>query len=167
MRQLGTPTVVPLGKFAHAFPVPDYFAYGSNLSGRQVFRRCPDAAFLAIARLDGFALAFTRPSRRWGGHAADVLPQPHSHVWGVLWRISEADLLALDRFEGVASGAYVRATGSVVTANGASVAAEVYRVAAPADLGAPSPRYLHVILEGAREHGLPSDWLHHLASFAS
>lgn len=143
--------------------MPVYFAYGSNLSARQMAVRCPSAVRLGPARLDGFRLAFDHPSRRWGGYAADVVPAPGAHTWGGLWTVSEVDLAALDRFEGVAVGAYARHLLPV--AGGLVRDAVVYRVASPQAEGAPAPRYLHVILEGAREFGLPAEWLRHLASF--
>jgi gamma-glutamylcyclotransferase (GGCT)/AIG2-like uncharacterized protein YtfP len=142
-----------------------YFAYGSNLSSRQMLARCPGAAAVGPASLVGFQLAFDRPSRRWGGHAADVLPRPGSLVWGMLWEVSASDLAELDRFEGVASGAYIRANAVVALMSGMHARAEVYRVATPAVPALPSPRYLHVILEGAREQALPGDWIRHLATF--
>ncbi len=145
--------------------MPCYFAYGSNLSSRQMLFRCPGATALGPARLDGYRLAFTRPSRRWGGNAADILPDRLSHVWGVAWDVSGAHLESLDRFEGVASGAYQRIDVSLST-DSAELAAIAYAVVAPEEDGRPSSRYLHTILEGAREHGLPASWLAHLASFA-
>ena len=141
-----------------------YFAYGSNLSTRQMASRCPGAIALGPGRLDGFALAFTRPSRRWGGSAADILREPRSHVWGVVWCVTDDDLAALDRFEGVATGGYRRFEVDVSLYR-ETVTAVTYAVVDPIPGGAPSGRYLHTILEGARQHGLPTDWIARLVAF--
>jgi gamma-glutamylcyclotransferase (GGCT)/AIG2-like uncharacterized protein YtfP len=146
--------------------MPCYFAYGSNLSARQMAFRCPGATALGPARLDGYQLAFTRPSRRWGGCAADILPAPGSHAWGLAWNVSEAHLESLDRFEGVASGAYRRLEVSLIAPR-AELDAIAYAVVEPEEGGHPSARYLHTILEGAREHGLPAPWLRHLTRLAT
>ena len=140
-----------------------YFAYGANCSSRQMAMRCPGAVALGAARLEGFRLAFDRPSRRWGACAADVVPDPTASTWGVAWEVDEGHLARLDRFEGVATGGYFR-DSQVIVAGGRSFPAEVYRVVTPAAEGAPSGRYLHTILEGAREFGLPGEWLRYLCS---
>jgi hypothetical protein len=125
--------------------------------------RCPGAVALGPACLEHFRLAFDRPSLRWGGCAADVVPDPTARTWGVAWQVDEGHLARLDRFEGVASGAYYR-DSQVIRAGGRSFPAEVYRVVTPAAEGAPSGRYLHTILEGAREFGLPREWVRYLCS---
>lgn len=142
-----------------------YFAYGSNLSSRQMQARCPGAIPVGPARLDSYALVFDRPSRRWGGHAADVVPAADGDTWGFLWQVDDRHLAALDRFEGVHTGGYARETVALHGPGRLPFPGEVYRVVSPGAPGMPSPRYLHTILEGAREHGLPAHWLAHLASF--
>jgi gamma-glutamylcyclotransferase (GGCT)/AIG2-like uncharacterized protein YtfP len=143
--------------------VSTYFAYGANCSSRQMASRCPGAVALGPACLEGFRLAFDRPSRRWGGYAAGVVPDPTRHTWGVAWQVDEGHLARLDRFEGVAVGAYLRES-VVIRVAGRSTRAEVYRIVTPAAAGAPSGRYLHTIIEGAREFGLPREWLLYLHS---
>lgn len=145
--------------------MPYYLAYGSNLSSRQMTARCPGAFALGPASLDGYTLAFTRRSRRWGGHAADVLPRAGARTWGVAWQVDEHHLDALDHFEGVPTGVYARHTVTAQLPGGPKIEAVTYRVVRPVD-GSPSARYLHTILEGAREFGLPSEWIAHLATFA-
>jgi gamma-glutamylcyclotransferase (GGCT)/AIG2-like uncharacterized protein YtfP len=50
--------------------------------------------------LPNHALAFGGYSQRWEGAVASVVPAPGLQVEGLLYRIDEADLLALDVFEG-------------------------------------------------------------------
>ena len=74
-----------------------YFAYGSNMNMDQMAFRCPDASVVGVVRVDDYRLTFCG-----SGYAgvATILPQPGSHVDGVLWRISAADEKHLDFYEG-------------------------------------------------------------------
>lgn len=75
-----------------------YFAYGSNMSLRQMAHRCPAAKPLGIASRDGFCFAF----RSHGGpHGyATLLPQKGSTVAGLLWSITPECERSLDGYEG-------------------------------------------------------------------
>ena len=75
-----------------------YFAYGSNMDLNQMAFRCPDAQALETVRLEGYRLAF----RSNGGNrgVATILPDPDSHVDGVLWEISPEDERNLNFYEG-------------------------------------------------------------------
>lgn len=136
-----------------------YFAFGSNMSARQMGSRCPGAVALGPARLDGFRLAFDLPSRYWGGWVADVVPAEGVAVWGVLWRLSPEHWRMLDDYEDVEEGRYRRDTVEVTGPGGSRVRAQLYRVVRPQGEGRPSERYLRALLEGAREHGLPPDYI--------
>ena len=146
--------------------MPNYFAYGSNMSSAQMAERCPGASSLGAARLDGFALSFDRWSDRRGGYVADVLPSPGGSVWGVLWRVTSEHLVMLDRHEGVAAGAYRREFVRVQSASG-HIDAVAYRVCEPALPGSPPAAYLALILEGAKEHGLPAAYVAGIQAVAS
>lgn len=76
-----------------------YFAYGSNLDAEQMRARCPTARGLGCARLPGHTLAFTHYSTRWQGGAADVVRDPGSAVWGVVYAMGPDDFQKLDHFE--------------------------------------------------------------------
>jgi gamma-glutamylcyclotransferase len=76
------------------------FAYGSNLSVRQMRSRCPSARVEARAALPNHALAFGGFSRRWGGAVASVVPEPGSLVEGLLYCVGRSDLSELDAYEG-------------------------------------------------------------------
>ena len=91
-----------------------YFAYGSNLDADQMRERCPSSAPLFRARLEGYRLDFTHPSRRWAGGAADVLPQVGACVWGCVYQLDPDDARLLDRFE----GGYERVTLEVIDDSG-------------------------------------------------
>ena len=64
-----------------------YFAYGSNLDGAQMRRRCPTSAPAGPATLDGWRLAFGGHSRTWGGPVATLVKDPDEWVDGLLYAL--------------------------------------------------------------------------------
>jgi gamma-glutamylcyclotransferase (GGCT)/AIG2-like uncharacterized protein YtfP len=122
---------------------PLIFAYGSNLDAAQMRRRCPSAAFAGRAALRGYQLAFAGHSAAWGGAVATLLPARAGLVQGALYRLSLADRLLLDRYEGVPL-VYQRVGVSLRDEHGRRRRAHVY-VLTGRTPGAPSARYLAVI----------------------
>jgi gamma-glutamylcyclotransferase len=139
-----------------------YFAYGSNMSRTQMAERCPGAALVGVARLPRHRLAFNRESRRWGGQVASIVGDEAGEVWGALWEVTAEHMEALDRWEGVAGGAYRRQEVRVEQ-GGAAVEAMAYVVGTPGAEGPPAAAYLSVLLEAARELGLDADYVRALA----
>lgn len=82
--------------------MPLYFAYGSNMSPRQMQRRCPGAQAVGVAALRGWRFII---STRGG---ANVVPDKASLVYGVLWHVEGHHLADLDGWEGVSAGVYRR-----------------------------------------------------------
>ena len=76
-----------------------YFAYGSNMNWPQMQRRCPSARFVCVGRLINYQFGITRHSRLRDCGTANVFPAPGKEVWGIVYDISDADLLILDSFE--------------------------------------------------------------------
>src|SRR5215471_3552853 len=85
------------------------FAYGSNLHVGQMAQRCPAAKPLGRIILPDWKLVFRG--------VADCVPEPGAVCYGGVWRITQDCERALDRYEGVRSGAYrkqyVPVTGDV------------------------------------------------------
>ncbi len=77
-----------------------YFAYGSNLDGAQMLRRCPQARLVGPAYLPHHRLVFAGYSRRWDGAVASLESKRGGKVEGLLYLLSKSDLVSLDRFEG-------------------------------------------------------------------
>jgi hypothetical protein len=136
--------------------MPLYFAYGSNMDRDAMAARCPQSRAIGPARL---------PRHRFliiaDGYAS-ITRDPRRTVFGVLWDISLGDMKALDRYEGLHRGLYVKITQPVITANGA-VRAIIYLARSTAP-GRPRPGYLEGVVEAARSWGLPDDYLHELAT---
>ena len=141
-----------------------YFAYGSNMDPVQMAERTPGARALGAARLDGYRLTFTRDSPAWGGGVGHIEVDPDDVVWGVLWDATEADMTALDEYEGIAGGAYVRDLVTV-THDGDEVEAIVY-LAVPRGFKQPSKRYIAALVRGAEAHGLPEPYVGRLRALS-
>lgn len=136
----------------------DYFAYGSNLSTRQMKQRIGSAPVARLALLKDYHLVFN--CQVGDDYFANIVPSPGQCVWGVIYRCELRAMLLLDRYEGVGQGCYRRLHMEVET-DGLAHFVEVY-VASPAPLfqaGLPTADYLARIISGAKEHLLPEDYI--------
>ncbi|HXG70824.1 MAG TPA: gamma-glutamylcyclotransferase family protein [Gemmatimonadaceae bacterium] len=133
------------------------FAFGSNMcSGRfRDYGVSPEGAG-KLALLSGYGLRFTKPSVDGSGKA-HVEPEEGAEVWGVLYSIPDADLPTLDVGEG---RGYARHRRSVRTAQ-EDVEAWVYEAVHPSRDPALRPYswYTRFLVEGAKEHNLPADYV--------
>ena len=132
-----------------------YFAYGSNMSRAWMRELCPKAEALGPAMLADHRFLVMS-----GGYAS-VLPHAGDAVHGVLWRIAQADLHALDRYEDVAGGLYDRWM-IPVQHRGDRRTALIYvgRSDAP---GRARPEYCELLLSAARDWELPAAYVANLA----
>jgi hypothetical protein len=135
-----------------------YFAYGSNLASRRMLARVPGARARGRAVLDGFRLLADKPGRD-GSAKLNLVRAPGACVWGAVWALREPDLLVLDRFE----GGYARVALSV-RSEAAPLAATTYLSRQSCADPALARDYKALVLEGAREHGLPAEWISLLES---
>ena len=135
-----------------------YFGYGSNMSSAMMREWCPNHRLIGKAQLIGWKLAFTRLSQRWGAGVADIVESKNSVVWGGLYEISESDLNALDKKEG--NGKNYQRIECDTVADGQSYHAFSYVVIDKAVDAIPtSVAYRDTMLQGARELGLPDDYI--------
>jgi hypothetical protein len=140
--------------------VPDlYFAYGSNLSYRRLAERIPGPESLGAARLADYRLVFNKLSTDGSGKA-NLVPCPGEEAWGVLWRISQRAWPVLDGFE----PGYTRTPCSVRDGADRAHAASVYLRPGEGPEEAPYDWYLEFLLEGARENGLPAEYVRRLSA---
>jgi len=142
-----------------------YFAYGSNMSRAQVRQRTGEPAEEKIARLENYALNFDKVARGGSG-TANLVAAEGQVVYGVLYRLSEQQLKALDRFGGVPEH-YRRSEMNVVDEQGNKIAAQVYLARKLRKGLKPDRSYLQRIIEGAEEHGLPADYIDKLKKVTS
>ena len=142
-----------------------YFAYGSNMCTRYLRDCCPSAEPVMPAVLANFHIEFRRFSTNLGGGISTIQPAPGEIVHGVLFTIPRAEIEALDVLENVPDGLYARDTFMMLDATGAWRRAELYRIVTPEGPFAPADQYIDWMLEGAREHGLPDDYIAGIAGF--
>ena len=141
-----------------------YFAYGSNLDpdtfvGRRRMR--PVSAICVCAH--GHRLVFDLPVGPGERAVANLGPDPGFATWGVAYEITSEQAVWLDRTEGVPR-AYTRVALDVTAEDGSVVEAFSYGSSRGIDGRKPSPRYMGIILAGARHHGLPAHWIEWLES---
>lgn len=131
-----------------------YFAYGSNLNVARLRRRVASARVRSAAWLADRALTLDKRGADGSGKA-NLAERPGARVWGVLYEIDVAHWPRLDRCE----PGYLRVAVSAFAAGGARCAAQTYVSRQLTRDPLPFSWYKRLMIEGAREHGLPEDWL--------
>jgi gamma-glutamylcyclotransferase (GGCT)/AIG2-like uncharacterized protein YtfP len=136
-----------------------YFAYGSNMSRQPMQARCPTAVGAGVATLRNHRFVIMA-----NGYAS-VAPALSEDVHGFLWRIGSRDLAALDAYEDVAGGLYRQAMLPVLQ-DTITVNALVY-LGCEMRQGRPRPGYIPLVLDAARECGLPAAYIASLARYVA
>lgn len=136
-----------------------YFAYGSNLNTNNMHRRCGDhIKIIGPAKLNNYELTFDRRGY------ANIIPKEAGHVWGLIWEIDQACVDALDIYEGYPK-MYDRQNISVIL-DDQNIGAFVYIQPADQSGGRPAKNYLeNLIIVGAKENGLPVEWIRKLEEY--
>ena len=139
------------------------FAYGSNLLAERLLARVPQARFVGIGHLLGWRFALNIRSEDGSAKANAVrTDHPEDVLPGALYELDEAGKAVLDRFEDV-GGAYRIEPATAETAAGPR---EVYLYAGNASHFVehlpPYDWYLGYILAGARQRGLPAEFIKRL-----
>ncbi|KAK5911255.1 hypothetical protein CgunFtcFv8_005449 [Champsocephalus gunnari] len=141
-----------------------YFAFGSNLLKERLQLANPTAIFYTTGRLKDYKLNFGVYQKYvdniWHGGVATIEPCRGAEVWGVIWTLSNKNLLSLDNQEGVNASYYSPLEISVETDKGLLLC-RTYQMnnfhACP-----PSLQYKQVVCLGAEQNGLPVDYLKRL-----
>lgn len=139
-----------------------YFAYGSNMSVARLHARVPGARRLGLATLAGHALRFHKCGAD-GSAKLDVVATGDAadRVLGVLFGLTATEKAVLDAIEGPG---YEGVTVAVGNAEGAVVEAFMYRALRVDAALRPFAWYVHHVLTGAREAGLPADYVARIAA---
>jgi gamma-glutamylcyclotransferase len=131
-----------------------YFAYGSNISQRQMLERCPDAHKLGVAILYGWVRTFHVPAPHLGGATAGIEPSndEREYVDGVAYELTPTDKVRLDDIE---RGGYAPQVVGIKL-KGKHVEAYTH---VPLDTSThpplqPTREYIEIIMDGARENGM-------------
>jgi len=146
-----------------------YFAYGSNLSLEQIGQKCSNPRVLGIARLAAHKIGFYGYSAVWDGAVETVVPDEQSEVWGVLYQLEASDWERLDNCEDAradGTGAYFHYPVEVLDEQQTIREATIYKKDRLGQPQHPSTEYLSVIIQGAKEQGLPESYVAALQSIA-
>jgi len=143
-----------------------YFAFGANMhDGAFRERRGMRPIAWRAGRVRGYRLRFNLEGRPKGKAApANLSPDPNAEVWGVLYQITRAGLVRLDSTEGVPGRRYRHLWVDAEDSGGNTVEAVTYIADGMAKDRSPSLRYITLLREGARAHGLPEHYLRFLDS---
>ncbi len=131
-----------------------YYAYGSNMNTARLLERVPGAQPLGPARLEGWRLCCTKPGADGSGKA-NLIEDPKSTTWGVLYALGPDDWERLDAFE----PGYARAEHPVLDESGTSWRAQLYLWTKTTPELPMLAGYRDQLLAGARGHGLPPDYV--------
>ncbi|GGX86476.1 hypothetical protein GCM10007160_12230 [Litchfieldella qijiaojingensis] len=138
-----------------------YFAFGANMhdSAFRERRRMRPLEW-RVGRINDYRLRFNLEGRPKGKAApANIESCPGDEVWGVLYKITRRDLIWLDSTEGVPGRRYRQIWLDAEDANGQPVEAVTYIAKGKEIDGNPSLRYITLLRDGARAHGLPEHWV--------
>lgn len=140
-----------------------YFAYGSNMSIKRIRSRISSARVVCSGVLPRHALKFHKQGDDNSGKCDVVEVEDSSEVVGVIYDIHTDDKVILDKIEGVGEG-YEQKTVAVMTGVGLPMKAMMYYATRiNADLK-PYQWYKEHVLRGAREHGLPAEYIEYINS---
>jgi cation transport regulator ChaC len=143
-----------------------YFAYGANMhdSAFSELRSMRPKEWRA-GRITGYRLRFNLDGRPKGKAApANISRDEGGEVWGVLYQISRRELVRLNASEGVPGRRYRPLWLAADDTSGNPLDAATYIADGNDEDGNPSLRYITLLREGARAHGLPEHWISFLES---
>ena len=140
-----------------------YFAYGANLDREAMRDRAPEALFMGIGRIPGWRVVLAK-----SGYAS-IEPWPAGRVEGAIWQIQESDESALDEFEEIRQGLYVKGELTAETGSGVKpvlVYIESGRLERNEATGS-DPEYLENVILAAESLGLTESYLAELRALRS
>jgi hypothetical protein len=131
-----------------------HFAYGSNMSLGLMGMRCPGARALGTASLAGWRFVVNPDG------VGSIEPRSGALLRGVIWWVGLRDLAAINAYESVDSGLYLRRVLPV--RHGERMRPALVYIARRRGEGAARPGYISVVVEAAREWGLPESYVRSL-----
>jgi hypothetical protein len=132
----------------------------------QMYRRCPSAKVIGVAKLPNHRLAFPVWSQSRQCAVASAIPADGEDLWGVVYEITDADEKVLGSHEGPKYD--LREIRCLMTADGTEIESDVQLFVANTqdDLKGnnckPNAAYMNHFMNGAKHHPLPQDYLEKL-----
>jgi gamma-glutamylcyclotransferase (GGCT)/AIG2-like uncharacterized protein YtfP len=142
-----------------------YFAYGSNMDKTILQKYAPSARFICIAKLPRYCIKFNKKSSDGSGKANIVLrdTQESRTVWGAVYSINPDEEAKLDKkekgYEKMTTEALVDSESPVEVVTYSAKQGEID------DNMKPTRQYMKHVIDGAKQCGLPSNyiqWLEHI-----
>lgn len=134
-----------------------YFAFASNMNQAQMKRWCPASRFLKPVVLEGYRFVYDGLSVLWEGAVGNIVQSATESVWGALYEITERDRLTMDAFEGYPRNYDHKDVEAKDREGKIERAMTYFRTGRP--LGKPHPDYERIVIDGAKECGLPDDYI--------
>lgn len=137
-----------------------YIAYGSNLNISQMRMRCPGARIIGTSVIEDYQLLFKGSKT---GSYLTIEPMEGAEVPVVIWKVTESDEKALDRYEGYPNFYYKKEMNLDITGIKTKKVrrrdAFVYIMHEERELGIPSWYYVNTCLDGYRAFGFDEKYL--------
>ena len=131
--------------------------------------RCPSAVPIGICKIKKHSLKFHKVSHaiskknriRDISGKGDIVPSETDEVYGVLFSIDKSEKRSLDKAEGYPKYGYDKKTIDVVTIKGEKYKSVMYfaKKSAINPKKKPYHWYKEQVVQGAKEHGLPEDYI--------
>jgi len=134
-----------------------YFAYGSNMSFKQMKDRCPDSEFVCVGYIENYKFVYDGYSKTRKGAVGNIIKDKKEKVWGAIFKISEEDEKKLDKYEGYPR-AYSKKYLEAYDKQGNKYKVLVY-LREPREIGLPSLEYEEIVVESAKQLSLPMDYI--------
>ena len=142
------------------------FAYGSLINRKEIEKTLKtDGAdknyvVLGIGKLDNYKLAFTWDSKKkWKGGVLDIIASQNDYVLGLVLKVSNKELKAIDVREGVGIGIYTPKTVSVELGEEFVEAFACIVVNKNLSGVKPSEEYVNIVETGMRKEGFPEGYI--------
>lgn len=136
-----------------------YFAYGANLDAKRFSKYDMNVLPVGTAKLEDHALRFSLPCEYLDKGFASTEPEAGHAVWGVVYKFDKPSMFLLDVMEWALLNQYRRVLVNVKLSDGQVLKAFCYRARYPRSGLMPSTQYKSMVLESARAHGFPKEYL--------
>jgi hypothetical protein len=127
------------------------------MSTKRLRDRIPDVRSVGIAVLKGYEFKCNKKSND-GSSKGNITPRKDAHTWGVIFILPNDAITVLDKAE----GGYKRISVSVSRVD-QEMECETY-ISQEISTELPYDWYMNYIIEGAREHELPEDYIQSLST---
>ena len=143
-----------------------YFGYGSNMLTKKLKSRCPSAVKIDVCRTKEYTLKFHKVSTDGSGKGDMACHHEADELYGVAFSIDKSEEPDLDRAEGYGYGYDKKEIDVEGLTKGPLRVWTYYATKIDSELK-PYDWYKRQTIEGARENGLPEDYIKKIEAFES